>query len=241
MMQSGEKSNRRVRLVRFVVLLLAGMAVLSAAAYAWLSAHQRAVGAVAEIDAPMAIWIRAGGNPAEDAKYLDMSDINVAGASRETYYVFAVAGEYVSQYKIQLAYTTNNQFSYEIYQAETTTEQDEALYTYYPHTSGNSNPIYYVKANETKINMTPLNAKSGNMLADPTDTDSVDTYGAYATETTLGDHVHENAWPLYWQTDNPIPTGGGSFCHYYLLHVSWGERTNDRETDMVYISAKVVG
>ena len=65
-------------------------------------------------------------------------------------------------------------------------------------------------------------------------------------------YVQSNAEPLYWLANeegvnamNPVNVGTRSedgksfFCDYYILHISWepGYVVNDKETDMVYLTA----
>ena len=61
-----------------------------------------------------------------------------------------------------------------------------------------------------------------------------DTYDTYT-------HVDKNAVPLYWQTNATIETGSGAtFNHYFILRLYIGnKKTNDRETDIICIAARV--
>lgn len=82
------------------------------------------------INAPNTLFVTAAHR--EDSKYLVMDDITVDG--KWTYsngneygtmkyqdYVFAVAGDYVESFTLQLAHTTNNPYTYEIFEAEAKT------------------------------------------------------------------------------------------------------------------------
>ena len=56
--------------------------------------------------------------------------------------------------------------------------------------------------------------------------------------------VQKNAEPLYWQNTDPIEHQASelSFVDYYILEVSWDSTqvVNDKETDMVYLTAGMV-
>ncbi|MBP5165783.1 MAG: hypothetical protein ILP09_00815, partial [Oscillospiraceae bacterium] len=154
MTQTSEKRNTIIRRLCLAVLILACVTAASAAARAWL-VYDRKVAAVAEIDAPMSLWIRAGN--AEDAMYLDMSNINVAGTQKYKDFVFAIAGEYVSAFKLQLAYTTNNQFHYDVYRAEVSSESDYDVEYY----SKRSDEYHYYKIGDP-VSMVTRNGLNGS-------------------------------------------------------------------------------
>ena len=65
------------------------------------------------------------------------------------------------------------------------------------------------------------------------------TYGAYGSQ-----FVQKNAEPLYWQSSPAITpaAAGNMFTDYYILEVSWDSDkvTNNKETDMVYLTAGMV-
>ncbi len=228
MTQTSEKKNRLIRRLSFAVLIAACVFAAAGAARAWLSYERRAA-AIAEIDAPMSLWIRAGND--EDAMYLDMSNINVAGTQKYKDFVFAIAGEYINSFKIQLAYTTNNQFSYDLYYADEVSSTDEYDVKYY---SKVSDEYHYYASTGSQIAMDVLNGLNGSdRKAKASDSYYTDTYGSYTT-------VHENARPVYCQTTDSVTVHQTPFVQFFILHVSWdSDRENDRETDMIYISATV--
>ena len=56
-------------------------------------------------------------------------------------------------------------------------------------------------------------------------------------------NVQENAEPLYWQSNEiqPENNSGQGFVDYYILEISWNDDVrNDKETDMVYLTAGIV-
>lgn len=56
------------------------------------------------------------------------------------------------------------------------------------------------------------------------------TYGDY-------DKVQKNAQPLYWQSE--VQTSSGE--EFYVLVVTWNAGANNKETDMIYITAGIGG
>lgn len=56
------------------------------------------------------------------------------------------------------------------------------------------------------------------------------TYGDY-------DKVQKNAQPLYWQSE--VQTSSGE--EFYVLVVTWDAGVNNKETDMIYITAGIGG
>ena len=215
---------------RFVVIALILAIVLGGAAYAWFSVN-RQLAAVVPIDSPMSIYINAAHQ--EDIQYLDLSDIDMErerpNGTRYNYqdFVFTVQGEDLRAFKLQLAYTTNNQLTFEIYEAEEAVGSGQVAYY-----SPTGSTIYY-NADGGALPLTYLNAQSGNKLANSTR--HVQTYGSY-------NNVHLYAEPIYCQTTNPIAVRhrtGSQFYNYFILRVTWpNDKMNDRETDALYLSAK---
>lgn len=62
------------------------------------------------------------------------------------------------------------------------------------------------------------------------------------TENTTYDNVNEYAEPLYWQATNTAVNykiDNGDFVDYYVLKIIWTENfSNNKETDMIYITAR---
>ena len=156
--------------------------------------------------------------------------------------VFCVEGEDISRYNIQLAYTTNINFTYSIFRAKETESTSGIQYV----KAGGGNPIYYEKIGSAL----PISAVNGT-----SDTFSTRTLGndQYEEQSYQSGAVRQKfAEPLYWHTVNPITANDenedldefnedeSAFRNYFVLEVSWGsDVTNDKETDMVYITAQV--
>ena len=227
--------------------VLLAVIIFAASVGAWFYTGRKAAG-VAEIANPAAIFINAGNQ--EDIRYLNLGgiDVDMDGTTDDGYtgkkykdFVFCIRGTNVSTYKLQLAYTTNNQFEYEIFPAtETSNEADvpasaKGQVDYLLHdTTGTK--YYYIASSQSALAGTFLNKNTSaqRILAKDDDTYYDRTYEMY-------DKYHENAVPIYWQTTSVIHGNViGEFTHYYILRVIWTTATaqNNKETDIIYISAK---
>ena len=268
-----EMLGRIVKKAKWIAFAFVATILITAIPVAsWLT-YERHVGALAEIDTPVSLYINSGAgdiadNDPDEVKtikleeqqiiYLDLSDIDVDRyegvpptptpiLSKD--YVFCIRGEYLQDYYLQLAHTTNNQFSYEIFRTceENTAEPEgdtKHKVTYYGAVSGRQYDYWYLEESG-KIDLTPLNKQVvGDLeLGKTNDRYYSDTYGSYTNT-----NVNKYAVPIYWQAPtlyhddggNEVHTGNlkGKFSDYYILRVSWSEeRSNDRETDILYIAA----
>ncbi|MBO7079627.1 MAG: hypothetical protein J6W64_07450 [Bacilli bacterium] len=237
---------KRYRIIE-LLLMLALVLLGASSIYGWFVSDTH-VDAIAKTSNPTAIFIGAGYQ--EDIMYLDLSDIDVKVANsyqenNVTYYykdfVFCIKGMNVDTYKLQLAYTTNNQFVYEIYPAYESTNSNESnvkgKVTYTTHTSPSSNKYYYVANSTAKLPLVEGYLNANGTIGKTNDRYYEQTYGTYT-------NVQENAVPIYWQSDllegSTLDTS--EFCNYYFLRVSWtGEKANNKETDIIYITAKNMG
>ncbi len=248
--ETSNKPNIKHAFLRYGILALALLLVIGAAitVRAWFYSGRKIV-AISEISNPTIISINAGS--AEDVRYIDLGriDITAPDAEGQRYkdFVFCVKGINIQFYKLQLAYTTNNQFSYEIYKADLwdgTGERPAASVLYTVNVigvdaSGNAVPAgtaqYYYKTEASPIAGTLKNldtSVSDEILALTSDDYYDHTYEDY-------DIRHKNAVPLYWQSNSSLDGSFGEFCNYYILRVIWPEDAkNDKETDIIYISAK---
>ena len=121
---TGEKKIQFIIAAVCTVLLVVGIPV-----YAWFKS-QREIARLERIDAPDVLFITAAHK--EDVIYLERGGIDVkaewkdkdGNGTQMLYkdYVFAVAGEYVPSYALQMAHTTNNGYTYQIYKAIVTTD-----------------------------------------------------------------------------------------------------------------------
>ena len=250
------RSFRTLELLLMVALILLG----TTSVFGWF-VYDRHVDAIAKTSNPTAIFIGAGNE--EDIMYMDLSDIDVNSVNsydenEVTHYykdfVFCIRGINVPTYRLQLAYTTNNQVNYTIYPAKEGNEVNVKGYLVYtPHTTGSSSVRYYIESSASPVGGTYLNKNTSTITGKNNDSYYTDTYDDYSNT-----YVHTYAVPIYWQSYNILfseqddgkdhsrenfyisdNNHNGEFCDYYFLRVSWtGEKTNDKETDIIYITAK---
>ncbi|MBP5593046.1 MAG: hypothetical protein J6X75_02625 [Clostridia bacterium] len=225
---------------RIGAILLAVLFFVSSIAvpvYAWLY-FGRNVAGYAPISSPESLFIGTGNE--EDIKYLYFSGVDISRSQTYMEYVLCVSGEGIQYYGLQFGYTTNNQFTYSLYNATKVDSYTDGAVVYYSHDESVA-PSYYVKTAEqgqspVAIPITYLNkAESEEILA--TDALHGNTFGSYA-------NVNKYAEPIYWKTTKSISveTGAGltrQFTHYYILRISWEPGKNNRETDIICIAAKV--
>lgn len=126
--KSGSLSVNKI--IQISVALLLTLALLVAyPIYSWFRL-QRQIARYEKISVPNSLYITAARR--EDSRYIEMDNIDITATwskdSDGTYiadatyqdYVFTVAGDYVTSYTLQLAHTTNNNYKYEIFEADVT-------------------------------------------------------------------------------------------------------------------------
>ncbi len=112
---------KKIQLV--AALLLTTGILMFIPVYAWFY-NQREVARLERIKSPDSLYITAANR--EDKINIKMNEIDVNSTwnadtdekATYKYFVFAVAGQYVVNYNLQLAHTKNNNFKYEIFEAE---------------------------------------------------------------------------------------------------------------------------
>jgi hypothetical protein len=207
--------------------------VIFLATRAWFY-YSRELQTAAKVHTPYNLMITAGHK--ESIINLDLGNINTEEGTSEEY-VFAVSGQALSGYVLQLAHTTNIPFQYTIYYAEeknTKSSQDDVAYTTEEGTT-----YYYKKGNSVTGGY--INLDEQTKIAN--DTKHETTYADY-------NNVQKNAEPVYWQADIQPDSetkqygngaqneDNGDFVQYYILNISWDSSVkNDKETDLVYIMA----
>lgn len=231
--QTPERPKRTGRTVGTVAFVLAVAAILSLPVLAWFNLRKE-LKAYAPVSAPESLYIGAGHKSAdtfEDIRYLYFDGIDATDDTGYSDYVFCVYGQFVSGFRLQLAYTTNNQFSYELYMAQESEVSSEGAVRYVTHTA--TPETYYYSVSGPMIEGTFLNRTVVDGLEIADGSYHNDTYGEYT-------ELDRFAEPLYWQTANVIPGNiRGEFVHYFILRVRTNEKTaNDRETDVLCIAAR---
>ena len=226
-------------------LILSGAAVaisvlLLAVSYAWFYTH-REMSTAAWIKAPIVLDIRAGNN--QDIKYLDMGNIEVGEESVSKDYVFCVYGKPVDNYSLQLAYTTNIAFHYDVYRAELDDNKGNIVFE-----SPNGTAKFRIADEKQPVisglSMNEIKAKNES----PAKYQSHDlSYGDEKKENIVDEgKVQDYNEPLYFLAEEngvkvmkPRNVDGDHFIDYYVIRVSWkaGEVHEDKETDIVYLTA----
>jgi len=238
---------KRDKILSACALAMTIIIIISSFTSAWLS-HQKRIATMAKINSPAKLSLKSGAN--EDIIQFKMAGIDTENGNYKDF-VFCVEGEDISNYNIQIAHTTNINFTYTVYQATPDIDYDPAVDNGgVEYITADRDSVYYMPANNAlsgayvneqnevfNISGNDVNRKIGTtQYAEPSYDDSSDARQKYAE-------------PLYWQTNPAIIADGTaydidsherSFQNYYVLRVSWGSDVrNDKETDLIYITAQV--
>ena len=232
-----KKKNRKLILSGAALVISALLLVVS---YGWFYV-QREMTTTAWIKAPIVLDIRAGND--KDIKYLDMGNIEVGeGKDGSKDYVFCVYGKPVDNYSLQLAYTTNIAFHYDVYRANLVEDGSGTVVFESP-----KNKATFEKDEAPVISGLSMNEiKEKNEF--PTKYQSHDLSYGDEKKVNIVDKskVQVNNEPLYFlaeengvkvmQPRNIIDSK--YFIDYYVISVSWkaGEVHEDKETDIVYLT-----
>lgn len=152
--------------------------------------------------------------PDKNTMAMNLGDVDVSSPGNKAY-IFGVESNNVEQFLLQLAYTTNIPFSYEVYQAE-------KLET----GTGTGN---IVTDKESGVSFS-YNDSDKLIMTGKQDHDA--TYGTFSS-------VQSNAEPWYWQA-GPISINNGE-TKYFILKITWGDNAANvanKETDMVYLTVE---
>ena len=223
------KTKTVIRIVGISLSIIMSVFILvTIPVYSWFA--KRNLNVYAPITTSTSLYIGAGNG--EDIRYLYFDGIDVENKTTYKDYVFSVSGEFVKHYKLQLAFTTNNQFTFELYRAsDEGPDSIDGSVVYTTHGENEEVITYYIQG--SALSGTYLN-KDGNSILGKTDDDYYEqTYGEY-------ENVNKYAVPLYWQTTDTIDLDDGTaFTHYFILRVKTNNKElNDRETDIICIAAK---
>ena len=248
------RTNEKIQIASALILTL--VIIIAIPVLAWF-AHQRRIATMARINSPAKLSIKSG--YAEDIINFKVAGINVEkGNSKD--FVFCVEGEDVSSYDIQIARTTNINFEYTLYKAHSVATGSEVA-TDVLYEDSNKTARYYRKS-DVCLDDATARAYGGYINKNENITQRRIGTNLYSEKSyNTGDSLQRYAEPLYWQTKSPIiakatDSAGVSFDEYnsfyhksdenkflnfYILHVSWssGEVANDKETDIIYITAQV--
>ena len=226
-------------MISTAALTISGLLLM--VSYAWFYSHWE-MSTTAWIKAPIVLDIRAGND--QDIKYLDMGNIEVGEESGSKDYVFCVYGKPVDNYSLQLAYTTNIAFHYDVYRADL----DKDGNIIFKASTGDE--VKFKKLDDKKV----INGLSMNEIIaankSPAKYQShALSYGDEKKENIVDKKkVQDNNEPLYFLAkENGVNVmrprnlihNNEEFLDYYVIHVSWkkGEVHEDKETDIVYLTA----
>ena len=233
-----KKKQKRKLILSGVALVLSGLVLVIS--YAWFY-MRREMSTVAWIKAPIVLDIRAGND--QDIKYLDMGNIAVGEGDGSKDYVFCVYGKPVDNYSLQLAYTTNIAFHYDVYRADLSENGDIVFQS--PVSSAR-----FERVNDTPVisGLSMNEIKAQNSF--PSQYQSHDlSYGDEKKVNIVEENkVQGNNEPLYFLAEENgvkvmkprnISNDNKDFLDYYVIRVRWkaGEVHEDKETDIVYLTA----
>ena len=235
-----DKKKKRKLILSGAALVIS--ALLLAISYAWFCT-QREMTTAAWIKAPIVLDIRAGND--KDIKYLDMGDIEVGeGKSGSKDYVFCVYGKPVDNYSLQLAYTTNIAFHYDVYRADLKADGSGKVTFESPDNRATfdivGNPVISgLSMNEIKAkNESPAKYQSHDLsYGDEKNVNIVDKAKVQGNNEPLYFLAEENGVKV--MKPRNILSNNTDFLDYYVIRVSWkaGEVHEDKETDIVYLTA----
>ncbi len=241
------ENNKRGQLLVAAILTL--FLIMAIPVYAWFAFSSK-YESLTKVQKPNTLDIKAG--HADAIINLDLSDIDATktvDSQYQKYYVFSVAAGAVERYDIQIAHTTNIPFTYDLYRAqESNTEENNSVVSY---KAENGTTYYYSLGDSVGlVNKNPDNGSTGRVIADNT------ASNAYYNNTydTGNDEPELYAVPLYAQTQNTgIETLDSSHDYFilkltwtvdknnnsaYAPYADWNYAKNNKETDIIYISAK---
>lgn len=255
-----KKLIEKVKKLSFAVNLQLFIAILCTMAipvFAWFS-YQDRIETFSKIKEPPSINIVSGGD--DPAIYISLENIDVS-KSTEKYIVFSVEPGKYSAYDIQLSHTTNIPFTYELYRVQ---EAESGTIEYIDHTrdvnveeSTLKYEIMAMAAGTTsgKVELKDINPDSKTTGRTLGDENSLAAYNRQNYDT--DDKVNQYVKPIY-SVARQIPQmneneDGSSNRDYFAIKLSWikGDNNlteqetdywnyayNNKETDIIYISAK---
>ena len=239
--------------VLLFTLAATGLILVGVIVYAWFF-YKRQLDTLTWIKTPIRLEIGSGNN--HDIAYLDMGSIDADTPEHSMTYVFCVYGEPIDMYSLQLAYTTNIPFYYEVYRAKLSTSSQTTSdnivtvpFTYTDNSGEHTENFTYDKSSTPVISAMPLSKMDEAEIKkhQSHNLSYGDENGQNAVDSSK---VQKNAESLYWlASENNLDMlnpknkgknafGGDCFCDYFVLRVSWEPNTvsNDKETDMVYLT-----
>ena len=246
-MDNKKNNKTRKMYISSIIALILAVALLIGVTLSWFF-NKRELDSLTWIKTPIRLDIGSGNN--HDIAYLDLGSIDADTPNRTIERVFCVYGEPVDIYSLQLAYTTNIPFYYDIYRASYDPDNGNVSFTYADENGNHTEKFSYDPNSTPVIQAKPLNTMNETEIA--AHQSHALSYGDDNGKNPVkASKVQSNAEPLYWlasenglnvmkpqnvQTNNT--TQSTYFCDYYVIKIHWDEGTviNDKETDMVYLT-----
>lgn len=254
--KSTEK-NKKLSLAFGLQVGAAALCLMAIPVVAWY-ANQNRIEALGKIKEPPSINLASGG--ADPALYITLENIDVTQGT-EKFVVFSVEPGKYSAYDIQLAHTTNIPFTYELYRVK---QDENGTIQYVDHTidvdGGETELLYSIMTDAAGttggklplVDINPDNNSTGRILGDEEDLAAKNRKNYTDT-----DDVNQYVKPLY-SVVRRIPQlneneDDSSDRDYFAIRLSWtrGDNSltdsdahywnyayNNKETDLIYISAK---
>lgn len=157
--------NRGKKIQAITASVLTAALMISIPSYAWLN-RQREIARLERIKSPDMLFITAADR--EDKININMDNIDVNAewktnpATKATYkyFVFSVAGQYVTNYNLQLAHTKNNHYKYEVFEAVGTTTRPAGV--------EDRDYVAYDRDGNIPTDLRTINSKYGTIQTNPT-------------------------------------------------------------------------
>lgn len=259
--------SKKRQIEAIVAMMLAIAMFIAVPTYAWF-AYQRKAAEMFKVEYPNSLYINAAHR--EDRIFFDLDGINIndykidpqtkkqmkdsngdAIKVTQMMYVFSVSGSNTTSFRLQMAHTTNNLFTYTLYEAKQYTDYADAstaasgdkdlIVRYDQHTDSHTEnkiqvigdlydendnttgPIFYVKG--SALSGTYLNPDTTDTQLGLKDVNNKYYLKTYDDNT----NVQANAVPKYWQSNVTLRTTGADkevdsnkkFCKYFILVVTW--------------------
>ena len=240
-----------------VQLIIAILCTMAVPAFAWF-VYQDRIETFSKIKEPPSINLASGGD--DPALYISLENIDVS-KSTVKYIVFSVEPGKYSAYDIQLSHTTNIPFTYELYRIQ---EDEYGMIEYIDHTRDVNAEETTIKY---KIMTMPEGTAAWKVELKDINPDEKTTGRTLGVENDLNkynrknyadtDNVNQYVKPIY-SVARRIPQlneneDGSSARDYFAIKITWTKGTNNltegddnywnyaynnKETDLIYISAK---
>ena len=126
-MNNKKNDKTKKMYVTSVIALILAVALLIGVTLSWFF-NKRELDSLTWIKTPICLDIRSGND--HDIAYLDLGSIDADTQNRTIERVFCVYGEPVDIYSLQLSYTTNIPFYYDIYRASYAPKDGNVVFTY---------------------------------------------------------------------------------------------------------------